>query len=229
MKRFKDFDVQYKDEGTGSIEGYASTWIRKADSWGDVVAKGAFTKTLKERWNGGKGIPFLWSHKMDDLKAFIGTAAADEDDKGLHFIATFDDTEEAQKVRQLYKDGRLRKFSFAYDVLKSGMVTLEDGSKANELQELDLFEISAVTVPANDDAYVVDVKSGRRNSKADEDKLKNVVTLLDEAKKALQELLDTDDQEDGEDGTEGNAGAKDPKGSNPDKKGLLEFIKTITE
>lgn len=229
MKRFKDFDVQYKDEGTGSIEGYASTWIRKVDSWGDVVAKGAFTKTLKERWNGGKGIPFLWSHKMDDLKAFIGTAAADEDDKGLHFIATFDDTEEAQKVRQLYKDGRLRKFSFAYDVLKSGMVTLEDGSKANELQELDLFEISAVTVPANDDASVVDVKSGRRNSKADEDKLKNVVTLLDEAKKALQELLDTDDQEDGEDGTEGNAGAKDPKGSNPDKKGLLEFIKTITE
>lgn len=229
MKRFKDFDVQYKDEGSGSIEGYASTWIRKADSWGDVVAKGAFTKTLKERWNGGKGIPFLWSHKMDDLKAFIGTAAADEDDKGLHFIATFDDTEEAQKVRQLYKDGRLRKFSFAYDVLKSGMVTLEDGSKANELQELDLFEISAVTVPANDDASVVDVKSGRRNSKADEDKLKNVVTLLDEAKKALQELLDTDDQETGEDGTEGNAGAKDPKGSNPDKKGLLEFIKTITE
>lgn len=229
MKRFKDFDVQYKDEGTGSIEGYASTWIRKADSWGDVVAKGAFTKTLKERWNGGKGIPFLWSHKMDDLKAFIGTAAADEDDKGLHFIATFDDTEEAQKVRQLYKDGRLRKFSFAYDVLKSGMVTLEDGSKANELQELDLFEISAVTVPANDDASVVDVKSGRRNSKADEDKLKNVVTLLDEAKKTLQELLDIDDQEGGEDGTEGNAGAKDPKGSNPDKKGLLEFIKTITE
>ena len=229
MKRFKDFDVQYKDEGTGSIEGYASTWIRKADSWGDVVAKGAFTKTLKERWNGGKGIPFLWSHKMDDLKAFIGTAAADEDDKGLHFIATFDDTEEAQKVRQLYKDGRLRKFSFAYDVLQSGKVTLEDGSKANELQELDLFEISAVTVPANDDASVVDVKSGRRNSKVDEDKLKNVVTLLDEAKEALQELLDTDDQEDGEDGTEGNAGAKDPKGSNPDKKGLLEFIKTITE
>ena len=229
MKRSKDFDVQYKDEGTGSIEGYASTWIRNADSWGDVVAKGAFTKTLKERWNGGKGIPFLWSHKMDDLKAFIGTAAADEDDKGLHFIATFDDTEEAQKVRQLYKDGRLRKFSFAYDVLKSGMVTLEDGSKANELQELDLFEISAVTVPANDDASVVDVKSGRRNSKVDEDKLKNVVTLLDEAKEALQELLDTDDQEDGEDGTEGNAGAKDPKGSNPDKKGLLEFIKTITE
>ena len=97
---FKDFEVQYKDAGTGSIEGYASTWIRKPDSYGDVVAKGAFAKTLKERWNGGKGIPFLWAHQMDNLKSFIGTADADEDGKGLHFVATFDDTEEAQKVRQ---------------------------------------------------------------------------------------------------------------------------------
>ena len=84
----KEFNVQYKDEGTGSIEGYASTWIRKADSWGDVVAKGAFTKTLKERWNGGKGIPFIWSHQIDNLDSFIGTAEADEDEKGLHFVAT---------------------------------------------------------------------------------------------------------------------------------------------
>ena len=99
----KEFDVNYKDEGSGSIEGYASTWIRKADSWGDVVAKGAFEKTLAERWNGGKGIPFIWSHQIDNLKSFIGTAEADEDDKGLHFVATFDDTEEAQKVRLLLR------------------------------------------------------------------------------------------------------------------------------
>lgn len=104
----KSVDVQYKDEGTGTIEGYASTWVRKPDSYGDVVRKGAFTDTLVDDWNGGKGIPFLWSHKLDDLKAFIGTAEADEDDTGLHFIATFDDTDEAQKVRQLYKDGRLK-------------------------------------------------------------------------------------------------------------------------
>ena len=70
----KEFNVQYKDEGSGSVEGYASTWIRQRDSYGDVVAEGAFTKTLKERWNGGKGIPFLWAHQMDNLKSIIGTA-----------------------------------------------------------------------------------------------------------------------------------------------------------
>ena len=219
----KDFDVLYKDEGSGSIEGYASTWIRKADSWGDVVAKGAFTRTLKERWNGGKGIPFLWAHQIDNLKSFIGTAVADEDEKGLHFIAQFDDTEEAQKVRQLYKDGRLRKFSFAYDVLRAGMVTLEDNSKANELQEVDLYEISAVTVPANDDASVVDVKAGRRNSSADEEKIKEAISLLQD----LLGQLDQDEDNNGEDGPKDNAAAEDQTESNPKKAQLLEYIKSL--
>lgn len=219
----KDFDVLYKDEGSGSIEGYASTWIRKADSWGDVVAKGAFTRTLKERWNGGKGIPFIWAHQIDNLKSFIGTAVADEDEKGLHFIAQFDDTEEAQKVRQLYKDGRLRKFSFAYDVLKAGMVTLEDNSKAQELQEVDLYEISAVTVPANDDASVVDVKAGRRNSSADEETIKQAITLL----QGLLGLLDEEGDNDGEDEPKDNAAAEDRTESNPKKSELLEYIKSL--
>ena len=219
----KDFDVLYKDEGSGSIEGYASTWIRKADSWGDVVAKGAFTRTLKERWNGGKGIPFIWAHQIDNLKSFIGTAVADEDEKGLHVIAQFDDTEEAQKVRQLYKDGRLRKFSFAYDVLKAGMVTLEDNSKAQELQEVDLYEISAVTVPANDDASVVDVKAGRRNSSADEEKIKQAITLLQD----LLGQLDEEAGNGGEDEPKDNAAAEDRTESNPKKSELLEYIKSL--
>ena len=221
--KVKNFEVQYKDVGSGQIEGYASTWIRKADSDGDVVKQGAFAKTLAERWHGGKGIPFLWAHKMDDLGAFIGTADANEDEIGLHFVATFDDTEEAQRVRGLYKDGRLKKFSFAYDVIKSGMVTLEDGVKANELRVLDLYEISAVTVAANDDAGVVDVKSGRRNSKADEDKIKEVISLL----QAVLGEIEQEDVDDGEDDLDANAKAEERKGSNPTKNALLEYINTI--
>ena len=216
----KSVDVQYKDEGTGTIEGYASTWVRKPDSYGDVVRKGAFADTLADDWNGGKGIPFLWSHKLDDLKAFIGTAEADEDDTGLHFIATFDDTDEAQKVRQLYKDGRLKKFSFAFDVLENGLTTLEDGTKANELRKLKLYEISAVTVPANDTAEVVDVKAGRRNSKKDADTIRQAITLL-------ESVLDTEDHDNGEDDLDANAAAEELKESNPMKASLLEYIQNM--
>ena len=219
--QIKSVDVEYKDTGTGSIEGYASTWVKKPDSYGDVVRKGAFSKTLKEDWNGGKGIPFLWAHQMDNLKSFIGTADADEDDYGLHFVATFDDTEEAQRVRNLYKDGRLRKFSFAFDVLENGLITLEDGTKANELRELKLFEISAVTVPANDTAEMIDIKAGRRNSKKDADAIRQAITLL-------QGVLDDEENpDDGEDDPEANAAAEELKESNPEKKSLLEYIDSM--
>lgn len=235
---YKEFNVKYHDEGNGSLEGYASTWIKKPDSYGDVVREGAFSRTLEERWNGGKGIPLLWAHQMYNLKSFIGTAEAEEDEKGLHFLAQFDGTEEAQRVRELYKDGRLSKFSFAFDVRENGMITLEDGVKANELRDLELFEISCVCVPANDDAGVVavksseceikadepEVKSGRRNSKKDADAIKEAISLL---QGVLGELEEADDPEDGEDEVKANGAPEEPEQSNPKKDRLLEYIKNM--
>lgn len=234
----KTTDAQYKDEGNGMLEGYASTWIRKPDSYGDVVKEGAFAKSLEERWNGGKGIPVLWAHKGDDLDAYIGKADADEDEKGLHFVMQFDDTPEAQRVRELYRDGRLSKFSFAYDILEDGMVTLDDGFNAHELREVDIFEISCVLVPANDDAGVVSVKndepekkSGRRNSAADEAAIRDAIEALGKATETLEAVLgEFDDKpaeepDGGEDEPEVNAAAEEPKASNPEKEALLSYIK----
>lgn len=209
--------VKYAEDesGNGFIEGYASTWHKVPDAYGDIVAKGAFAKSLAKYEETGRSIPFLWSHEMGELKSYIGTCKADEDEVGLHFIATFDDTEEAQRVRQLYKDGRMSKFSFAYDTLDSATVTLEDGTKANELRELDIFEISAVLVPANSFAEVVDVKnakveekSGKRNSKKDEQTIRDAITLLQDL---LGEVVDNN--ADPEDNTTDNA-----KGSTPEAK-----------
>ena len=222
--QYKEFNVKYDDSGNGSLEGYASTWIRQADSYGDVVKSGAFARTLEERWNGGKGIPLLWAHQMDNLKSFIGTAEAEEDEKGLHFLASFDGTEEAQRVRELYKDGRLSKFSFAFDVRDNGTVTLEDGTKANELRDLELFEISCVCVPANDDAGVVDVKAGRRNRKSDVDILKQIRSLVDQLLE--DEVEDTEVDDSAKDQPKDNAEieAKDQTVDNARKQRLLDAI-----
>lgn len=230
--KIKSFGVKYRDEGNGSIEGYASTWIREPDSYGDVVKEGAFTNTLKERWNGGKGIPLLWAHQMDQLKSFIGSADADEDEKGLHFVAKFDDTEEAQRVRELYKDGRLKSFSFAYDTLDWAPIELEDGRKANELRELDLFEISCVTVPANSDATVTEVKSGRRNSAKDLDTMAEIESHLKEAMSGLAKLKETvDDTDEGKDEAEANEASEEQKQSNLEsrKEAIMSFIKSMEE
>lgn len=222
--------VKYAEDesGNGFIEGYASTWHKVPDAYGDIVAKGAFAKSLAKYEETGRSIPFLWSHEMGELKSYIGTCKADEDEVGLHFIATFDDTEEAQRVRQLYKDGRMSKFSFAYDTLDSAIVTLEDGTKANELRELDIFEISAVLVPANSFAEVIDVKSGKRNSAADEQTIRNAIALLQEI---LGEVVDNDDSSENND--EGNS--KDGESEEKDqvvinekqKNELLNFINNM--
>lgn len=217
--------VKYAEDeaGNGYIEGYASTWHKIPDAYGDIVAKGAFAKSLAKYEETGRSIPFLWSHEMGELKSYIGTCKADEDDTGLHFIATFDDTEEAQRVRQLYKDGRMSKFSFAYDTLDSATVTLEDGTKANELRELDIFEISAVLVPANSFAEVVDVKSGKRNSKRDEQTLRDAIALLQEL---LGEVEDNNAGSESDD--DDNAGAKDHQDVINEKANeLLELISQI--
>ena len=179
MIKTKTFDI--KADANGAIVGYASTWTREPDSYGDVVAKGAFAECIGRLKEEGRNIPFLWNHDAMNLKAFIGTVTdLTEDDHGLKFEAVFDDTEEAQRARQLAQDGRLCKFSFAYDVLEAGEVTLEDGRKANELRKLKIHEVSLVMYPANPDTSVVSVKAGRRNRKSDEDIIKQIISLANQ-------------------------------------------------
>ena len=191
MIKTKTFDI--KADANGAIVGYASTWTREPDSYGDVVAKGAFAECIGRLKEEGRNIPFLWNHDAMNLKAFIGTVTdLTEDDHGLKFEAVFDDTEEAQRARQLAQDGRLCKFSFSYDVLEAAEVTLEDGRKANELRKLIIHEVSLVMYPANADTSVVSVKSGRRNSAKDADAIREAITLL---QGVLGELDDTEEEE----------------------------------
>lgn len=176
--------VDVKAEGNGSIAGYASTWTRTPDAYGDVVAKGAFAESIAAIAESGKALPLLWNHDSGDLAAYIGTVTElAEDDHGLYFEADFDATPEAQRARELAADGRLCKFSFAFDILDQMEVELEDGTKANELRKLNIHEVSLVLYPANRDTSVVEVKAapepdekaGRRNSKADADALRGVL------------------------------------------------------
>ena len=188
----------------GIVEGYASTFDREPDSYGDVVAPGAFADTLARWAESGKPIPLLYGHSTDDPEYNIGKVVdAYEDERGLFVRAEFDaDNPKAQYVRKLVKEGRLYQFSFAYQVLDAGTVELDSGLEAYELRKLDLFEVSLVQVPANRHAEVVEVKaatpevkSGRRNSKADEDELRRVLDMADQIATIVQSLIGDEQDE----------------------------------
>lgn len=189
---------ELKEDG-GIVKGYASTFDRDPDAYGDVVKPGAFAKSL-ERWKQlneeGKYIPLLWGHDTEDPKSNIGRVVdAIEDERGLLITAEFDaDNEKAQYVRKLVQEGRVYQFSFAFEIRDQGTVELEDGRKANELRDLELFEVSLVQIPANQHATVEEVKatepeikSGRRNSAKDADMLREI----EGAAKQIQEVVNS--------------------------------------
>lgn len=191
---FKSFGFQVKeapegDRDGGTLVAYASTFDRDPDSYGDVIARGAFADTLKAWKDSGNTIPLLFGHRVDDPMMNIGgVTEAVEDEKGLKITANFDpDNPTAQYARKLVMEHRLSKMSFAFDVLEDGQTQLDDGREAHELRKMDLFEVSLVPIPANEHADVLDVKSaiahikaGRTLSKTNETKLQQASDLLSE-------------------------------------------------
>ena len=171
-------------EASGTVAGYASTFDREPDSYGDVVAKGAFKRTLAEWRAVGKPIPLLYGHNTDDPMHNIGRVTeAREDARGLYVEAEFDvDNPIAQYARKLAAEGRLYQFSFGYDVRDYGPVTLADGTRVNELRDIDLYEVSLVQVPANQHAVITDVKGMRGTDK------RELARLRKEARELLERI-----------------------------------------
>lgn len=215
--------VEVKADENGRITGYAATFIREPDSYGDVIAKGAFAESIEAIKAENRVLPFLWNHEGGDLDAYIGTVdELSEDEHGLLFSASFDATEKAQRARELSADGRLAKFSFAYTVLDEGEVELEDGRKANELRKLDIHEVSLVLYPANPDTSIVDVKAGRRNSAKDADDLQRIADLCGDIESIVNGLLAEsreapDEQEPETEADEAKANAEEPDTANAEE------------
>ena len=226
----KNFELKFKADDDGLIEGYFSTYDETPDSYGDIIKPGAFTETLAKREESGHPFPLCFNH---DFSSVIGAVDSVEDtEKGPYIKAHFLDTQLAQDVRKMLQSGAIYQFSFAYDVLGWEQPT-EEQRKAgiwNILTKLEVFEISVVTVPANQNAVVTEVKACRRNSKADEDTIKQIINL---AQSLLTEGDDNPTEED-----PGEEVAPEANGSAPEEqKGadnsatrsadLLETIKKI--
>lgn len=227
-KLYKSFEL--KEGENGIVEGYASTWTKTPDSYGDIVIKGAFTETLKKRKATGHPFPLCFNHDFDQI---IGAVfEAEEDDIGLKIKASFLNTPAAQEKRELVKEGIVWQFSFAYSVLGFEKPTEDERQRGvyQKLTKLDLYEVSLVPVPANQTAIVtevknddeIEVKAGKRNSAKDE-------ALIRDAISALQALLDNNADDQGEDESKANGAPEELKASNPEKDELLTYIKSMEE
>lgn len=173
--------VQASPEQAG-FTGYASTWTRTPDYAGDVVVKGAFSKTLADWDAKGRAIPLLWLHDDGNPNAYIGVAKCTEDDHGLKVEATLDtDNPTAKQVHKLLKGGQVSEMSFAYRVIDSATVEVADGAKANELRELDLLEVSVVPHGCNPDTSIDDVKAAQNTPLFTNEEVAKLKALINQA------------------------------------------------
>ncbi|OKH70810.1 primosome assembly protein PriA [Mycobacterium sp. SWH-M1] len=142
----------------GQFTAYASVFGNR-DSYGDVVMPGAFANDIARWTKSGNPIPLLFGHNMSDPDYNIGhIVKAEEDAVGLLVTGQLDlENPKAAQVYRLLKGRRINQMSFAYDEVESGPAT-HDGQDVWELRELKLYEVSVVTVGANQETEILAVK-----------------------------------------------------------------------
>ncbi len=169
------FELKSLDEETGVFEGYAATFSKTPDSYGDVIEPGAFAKTLQE---GTKRIKILWNHNVNEP---IGKPLEiKEDAKGLWIKGKLSlGVQRAREVFSLMQDGVINELSIGYDTIIGKMQ-----GATRHLYELRVWDTSPVTFAANSEAAIMAVKENAMNDWGDDD--------LEEAKALPEGLPDED-------------------------------------
>lgn len=142
----------------GQFVAYASVF-GNVDSYGDIVTKGAFANDLTRWEKSGNPIPLLFGHNMSDPDFNIGhVVKAEEDNVGLKITAQLDlENPKAKQVYRMLKGRRINQMSFAYDVV-DGSTEKVDGQDVYEIRDMKLYEVSVVTVGANQETEILSVK-----------------------------------------------------------------------
>lgn len=192
-----EFEVKETDDSgnVGYIEGYASTF-GNIDLGDDVVEKGAFRKTIKDK----KGkFPILLDHMM--TKQIGWNIEAEEDDIGLKVKGEIQlETEEARNRYKLAKRakeiGTKMGLSIGYQTIKAE--SDKERPAVRRLKELKLFEYSFVTFPMNEMASITAAKAQQLTSlfdllqdgSYDLNKVKAALMVLNKEPRAAKEETD---------------------------------------
>lgn len=134
------------DDTGWEIAGLASTWWGEPDAYGDVVQPGAFSASIA-----GRATKFLYEHHTPIGKQL----ELRETDEGLYGRWSVVDTVVGTDAYKLAKAGVLDSLSIGYIPLEWEL----RGDGVRVLQAIDLYEVSAVALPANENAVITAVKT----------------------------------------------------------------------
>lgn len=138
-------------QADGRFAGYASVFD-VTDSQRDIMRPGAFKASLKAR---NYPVQLLWQHQWQEPIGVIERVF--EDVHGLYVEGRLLlEVARAKEAHALLKAGALRGMSIGYTVKRARR---DADTGARELLEVELWEVSLVTMPANEAAQVTVVKA----------------------------------------------------------------------
>lgn len=143
---------------TGEFEGYGSTFGGEPDSYGDVIAAGAYADSLASHKAAGTMPKMLWQHNpAEPIGRWLEMA---EDQKGLFVKGKLNmEVQRAREAHALLKSGDIDGLSIGYRI-KAYSVDTETGVWT--LEKVNLHEVSIVTIGANDSATISSVKAAKQ-------------------------------------------------------------------
>jgi HK97 family phage prohead protease len=180
------------DESKRVVKGYLSSFDT-LDSDTDIIRKGAFTKSLKERGvesANNRKIAHLRNHDWEhQIGKFLELG---EDAKGLYFVSQLGRSTKGTDALLDYQDGILREHSIGFNYVKGKIEELEDDTvgKYFNITEVKLWEGSGVTFGANEFTPTLEAEK----SLIDSDYLLNLNNDMNTLIKALKNGKGTDDR-----------------------------------
>ena len=137
----------------GKFCGYASVFNVK-DSYNDIILPCAFQKSIQNR-DIKKDVKMLWQHCQDKPIGYFETIR--EDAIGLYVEGQIMlDIQQGMEAYNLIKNKAVNGLSIGYSVKKAEYDEKDD---ARIIKEIELFEISVVTFPANKYSNITYCKS----------------------------------------------------------------------
>ncbi len=151
--------------------------VRRIDRYGDVFNEVLVMTTAACRLSRlNAGAPFLDTHDSSDLSSVIGSvvpgSARIEGGKGVARVQLSTASGDADTVQKI-KAGIVKNISVGYHIHKYVEEDGDDGVLVRRVVDWEPLEISAVPIPADPDAQIRSVVTGR-NDAAPEDEIENV-------------------------------------------------------
>ncbi|WP_171333676.1 HK97 family phage prohead protease [Enterococcus cecorum] len=184
IRNFEIQNIQRRDATDDGKEevvlgGYASVFNERTTLWegfDEVIAPGAFSRALSEN----QDIRCLFNHNWENIlgRTKAGTLILEEDERGLKFEVKLPDTTVARDLAKSIERGDVNQCSFGF--IPTEEIDYKSDPVLRTIKEVDLYEVSIVTIPQYESTEVSLVRS-----KEDVDEYRS---LIEKRKKILNEI-----------------------------------------